>query len=286
MKKLQYLILFLFLVIFAACETQPNQVQQNLTQVTVNNTKIKSFEDIKLKVSTDKKEYLTGEIVKITAEVINSGENAVNFQRPTPCEPDIYIYIDLRNYNRLYLNKQGYTEKMCIQSVDNRLLPAKNSIKRKVVWNQMLPSIPERIPANPGEYTITTLFSYQKNGVSEEIKLFNTITITGNKSLSISKEKALEIAYGNQKIISWYNSHLGKNLVVEEFGKYYLLSKSGRDRITNSSAETILLSEPKKEIFFNNNVWEITMWSEYGEKPRTISIKISAKTGKIIDVIE
>jgi hypothetical protein len=285
-KKILMILCFFFIVIVTSCDQAQQQVAEPIQQQIDNTTQSLQENNLIFTVKTDKLEYNPGEIVNINLEIENNAKESISFTRKTPCEPDIYVYLDLSSGERIYLYEEGYEEKMCIQQTDTRKIPAQQLISRDVTWDLKLPTLPDKMPALPGKYTITSEFSYEYNEQTRIIKVLNEIEIKGDTKTKISKQEAIKIAYGNENIISWYNSHLGENIIIEEFGKYYIKNKYGRDRIDNQTAIEILESKPKEMISFENNIWKITFYSEYGQEPMSMKIEIDAETGEIVNIKE
>ncbi|MBN2422017.1 hypothetical protein JXB41_02220 [Candidatus Woesearchaeota archaeon] len=283
-KKISLVLIIVALFLITSCEDSMQTSAPPGTEAADNRTQKAEQDKLILSVKTDKEEYFPGEIVKVNIELENSDKKSIAYVRPTPCAVDIDVFIELSNNERIYLNEPGYEPKMCIQTIDTRSIPAKQRLSREVIWDQKLITIPEKMQALPGKYVISTLFNYESGGQVKEIIVLNEIRITGDTKTKVSQEAAIKTAYSNDEVIEWYDSHTGKNLIEEEFGKYFVINKFGKDRIDNITAEKMLLSTPNHETLFHDNMWKINFWAEYGEDPKNIIVNIDAETGDIIEI--
>ena len=83
---------------------------------------------------------------------------------------------------------------------------------------------------------------------------------------------------------SWYNQHLGKNLVVEEYGKYFINNKYGRDRLDNETALIIMDSKPSSNVQYYDTYWVVEFIAEYGDEPLRLVARIDAMDCNVIKV--
>ncbi|MFH0876496.1 MAG: hypothetical protein V1859_11255 [archaeon] len=282
LKKILFLVLFL-VIVASACDTA-QQPAPNPNAVVDNTTQKMSQDGLTLSVKTDKEAYSVEEEIKVHAELENTGKKSISYSVANPCEPDYYVYIDLPAKERIYFEEDDFFDSACVQVIDNRAIVAKQKITRDVLWDSMLNTVPQKMPAFPGKYALTTIFSYIIDGKQKDLIVINNIEIKGEAKLKLTKEKAIRSAYKDDRVIEWYNAHVGKALVEEEYGKYYIISISGRDRIDNTTAQKILESEPTIDAFLSNNLWTINFMSLYGEEPLRLSVIVDAISGETKDV--
>ena len=286
LKMKTYIFLFLALLVFSSCSLiSPSESSQTSGPIQVSNTTwMLKQDDLSLQVSTDKMVYSPGETVRVHVDLENNGNSRILFTRPSPCSPDVLVTVDVSSSEKVELKEENCPAEECIQVPDNRGIIPEQVITRDVVWDQKIDTQPERIQVKPGKYIIKSSFKYSLNGIEKEMLLQNQIEIQGKTDLNVCREDALRIAYGNPDVISWYNSHLGKSIVFEEFGKYYIRNEYGTDRIDNSTAIKIIESEPSSQIYYEKDFWEVDFISEYGSEPKELIVRINARDCSIVEV--
>ncbi len=280
MRRILFCVMVLFLII--ACEA-PQQPAAD-AELVDNTTQSVTADGITLAVKVGKEVYSPGEEISVIATITNPTKEAISYTRATACEPDMHIYIDIPRSDRIYLEEPDYLPIGCVKSIDKRALVPAQAISRAVVWDQLLPTTPQKQPAFPGRYPIITVFSYEIDSKPKQMTVINTVEIRGESAITISKDRAIKIAFSDPAVISWYDSHLGKAMVEEEYGKFYYVTSRGRDRLENKTAQEILASEPVLEVLFTGSAWEVTLWSEHGEEPRRLKVRIDAASGRILEI--
>jgi hypothetical protein len=185
-------------------------------------------ERISLTISTDKKEYLPGETIKINTSIYNNSSD--NIMYSTECAP-----INIENqfpgsvfiatkYNNIYPSQKGIDNNI-VCAGGNSLKPSE--LKKGIFeWDQEIEFPNSSIQLPSGEYEIIVSFTdnknYDKSKKTETYSASTKIVITGNEKEFITKEEAKTIALSDDIIKTWYENHEGINIVKEKNDKCYI----------------------------------------------------------------
>ncbi|MBU0757691.1 MAG: hypothetical protein KKF44_06480 [Nanoarchaeota archaeon] len=288
MKKFYLIIMILMLTaVFTACELAKKSAPEEIKQIRQDNTTwVIEKDGLRVLVRTDDYQYAVGDRISLHVDIRNIGENKISYTRETPCASDVKIFIDVTGKDSIELNEENFNPRACIEMIDNRAIVPEQKIERDVVWDQKLPTIPDRVQVKPGIYIIQTHFTYRINDIDREILLKSDIEIleTEGEGSIVSKEEATRTVFSNEEVLEWYDMHKGEKIIVEEFGKYYIINKAGRDRISDAEAKEIMESVPLYNIYFKGNAWEFYFSSKYGDSPTELIIYVDAMSGEITEI--
>ncbi len=185
-----------------------------------------SKEKIKLTISTDKKEYSPGEIIKINTSIYNNSSDNIRYY--TECvSPNIEkqfpgtVAIETK-YGNIYPNQEGIDNNI-VCAGENSLKPSELK-KGAYEWNQEINIPASNIQLPSGEYEIIVRFtnSYDYDKEAEFYEASTKIKITGNEKEFLTKDRAREIALSDQKISDWYKKHQGKNIIKKDEEKCFV----------------------------------------------------------------
>ena len=206
-----------------------------------------------MRIHTDKTTYHPGEIVYIQAEIQNQTDQPVDYTLWKIDDPGIYVVLGTTPYaGEHLLTEKGLDGKLVNLPAANAVLEPQQSISRRVVWDQQLPTSPDHIQAPTGRYSIKCtfyvgMFSSLLRGFELSAQVEIQLEDVGE---IILPEKALEIARNHPEVAKWYQEH----------------------------------GEPTHSISMVDNHWEVRFSSRVRLAPYQMIVKIESQTGQILSV--
>lgn len=115
-----------------------------------------SQDKVLLRLSTDKKTYLSGEEVTVTWYLENCSSEPVPYTKGSIGLPVVNVVVNTWPYGGTqFLWEKGKGPSMLLPAVTSDILRPGQRIIRKVVWDQQIHTYPDHIQAPSGEYTIS-----------------------------------------------------------------------------------------------------------------------------------
>lgn len=98
------------------------------------------------------------------------------------------------------------------------------------------------------------------------------------KKPQITEANVLDIAQQNStEVKNWLESHTGDNIGYEKDGKYFLKKNGEEKAVTEEEYVSALEDVPQTNIDQNDNMWEVTVGSPYGESPHEMKFSLNEK---------
>lgn len=288
MNTLKYLpvriILMLLLgLAMTACNKSPGQI--GVTSEIINY-------GVRLKITSDKAIYHPGDTVHIAVSVENVTQNPIEY--PLFGNPPIYVDLEDTPYALgQELVEKNYEPPLLNGSIGYIYLNAKESISRKVIWDQQIQTNPNKIQAPAGTYRISGGFMvghYTYGGERTSVSASIEIQVADSWQI-ILPDKALEIARNIPEVATWVTQHSGPNLVKYENGQYYIYILSDWQKVDpDFTGNGMTLSqiqqsyEPDKHVLMVGNHWEVHFFTKMGPAPNEIIVTIEPTTGNVISI--
>lgn len=242
-----------------------------------------------LRLSANKQFYQPGETIVVNVSVENAYSEPISYTMWNGGDPPIYVTVDSTPYSdRFSLYEKDYEAREIHPIVTSDVINPGQRITREVIWNQLLPTYPDRLQAPPGKYVIQATFFMGKYSSDHEPYLVAAqieIEITGTKAI-ITPEEALRQALELPEVELWYAEHSGPSLVKIENGEYYIRFEVGWQKVDpsafgggnniNQFQEYI----PQHEVLLVNQYWQVHLFAPgLGPFPNEIRIEVDPNTG-------
>jgi len=285
------LLLATLLVGMVATNCGLNNTQRSATEKQVVET---TQDGIILTLSTDKQVYQPGEIIAVEARVENASSIPFSYTMWSIGDPAIYVAVTETPYSGgVELYEKGHEIANVLPEVTADTLAPGQSITRKVIWDQLLPTYPQSIQAPSGKYNIRAVFhigAYSSNNKPFPLTANVEIEITGTAKI-ITPEDALCLALELPEVKQWYDEHSGPNLVRVENGEYYVWFEIGWQKVdplfTYNGLDIDQLQKytPESNVLVTGEKWQVLLFTKLGPSPNEIRVEVDpiAGTAKMED---
>lgn len=237
-----------------------------------------------MKISSDKQQYLPGEIAEITATVENNSSETVTWWTSCRSIPIISVGVDTEYVGAISLPHPPVPW-ACATAIDQGTLEVGEARNRSVYWNLTLQ---DDIPAPAGNYPITAYMRISDGnyGLVGTVEATLEIEIVSDNTY-LNLEEALAKAFAHQSIQDWYQAneydrecYLKNRLSTVSFEVDGKASLHNVIPIAESTSRTPGCSVQ----FVEGPQWRVGFFNKLGVLPGDFSLSIDAVSGDVIEV--